>query len=164
MLLQLLSLLQHRSYDMTNSILYGHVVAGVIQGILAGIAFLVFGIPNALLLTVLAIILGVIPILGPGLIYVPAAIYLITAGQPGPAIIYFLYNIIVVSSIDNLFRIYLVSRRVKISQVIVLIGMVGGLLLFGTLGLLLGPLVVGYFVTLVEAYKNKTLSSFFSDE
>lgn len=150
--------------DTTNSILYGHVVAGLLQGILAGLAILVFGIPNAILLTILAIIFGVVPILGPGLVYVPATIYLITIGQPGPAIIYFLYNIIVVSSIDNIFRIYLVSRKVKLSQVIILIGMVGGLLLFGFLGLLIGPLVLGYFITLVEAYKNRTLSSFFSEE
>lgn len=149
--------------DTTSSILYGHVVAGLIQGILAGLGFLIFGIPNALVLTILAIIFGVIPILGPGLIYVPAAIYLIVLGQPGPAIIYLLYNVIIVSSVDNLFRIYLVSRKTKISQVLVLIGMVGGLLLFGFLGLFIGPLVIGYFITIMEAYKNKTLSSFFTE-
>lgn len=149
--------------DTTSSILYGHIVAGLAQGILAGIGFLVFGIPNAVLLTVVAAIFGVIPILGPGIIYVPAAIYLVTIGQPGPAIVYLLYNILVVSTIDNLFRIYIVAKKTKISHVIVLIGMVGGLLLFGFLGLLIGPLVLGYLLTLLEAYKNKTLSSFFSE-
>ncbi len=149
--------------DTTNSILYGHIVAGLAQGALAGLGFLVFGIPNAVLLTLLAAIFGVMPILGPGIIYVPATIYLIALGQPGPAIIYLLYNLIVVSTIDNLFRIYIVSKKTNISHALVLIGMVGGLLFFGFLGLFIGPLVIGYFITILEAYKNKTLSSFFTE-
>ena len=148
----------------TNSIINGHVVAGIIQGILAGLGFLIFGVPNAVLLTILAIVLGIAPLIGPGLIYVPASIYLIITGHPTSALIFLLYNILIVSTVDNLFRIYFVSRKTDLSQVMILIGMLGGLLVFGILGLIIGPLVLGYFITLLEAYKNKTLSSFFSTD
>jgi predicted PurR-regulated permease PerM len=149
--------------DMTSAIINGHVVAGFIQGVLAGIALFVAGVPNALVLTIFAIILGVFPTIGPGLVYVPVTIYLIATGHSTTAIIYLLYNLLIVSTIDNVIRIYVASRKTDISQALVVIGMVGGLFLFGVLGLILGPLIIGYFITFLEAYKNKTLSSFFSE-
>ncbi|MEK6855086.1 MAG: AI-2E family transporter [Nanoarchaeota archaeon] len=150
--------------DITNSLVYGQFLIGLVQGILAGIGFIAFGIPNALVLTVLAVILGVIPIVGPGLVYIPATFYLSYSTNPTIAIIFLAYNIIFVSTLDNLIRAHLISRKTDISQVIILIGMIGGLLVFGFLGLIIGPLVLAYFITFLKAYKEKTLSSLFADD
>lgn len=148
----------------TRSVLYGQIVLGLAQGILAGLGLLLFGIPNALILTIFAILLGVIPIIGPGLIYVPVTFYLLVYANPLAALAYFAYNIIFVSSMDNVARSYILSRNqdAKIHQVVAIIGTLGGLLLFGILGIILGPLILAYFITFLKAYKDKTLSSFFS--
>jgi predicted PurR-regulated permease PerM len=148
--------------DMTKAIIYGQIILGLIQGIFAGIGFLVFGIPNALVLTVIATILSIIPVIGPSLVYFPVTIYLLIIGQPFLAIGYLLYNLLIVSTIDNFLRAHLVSRKTKVSSVIVLIGMIGGIFIFGVLGLILGPLILAYFITFLKAYRDKTLSSMFT--
>ena len=150
--------------DITNSILYGQIVIGIVQGIVTGIGFYLFGIPNALILTVLAMIFSVIPVLGPFFLWIPATIYLFTTGNTVAATVFLIYNILIVSNIDNILRMYLVSKRTNLSEVIVLIGMIGGLFIFGVLGLILGPLILAYFITFLQAYKENTLSSLFSVE
>ncbi len=147
--------------DLTDSIVYGQVIIGLLQGISAGIGFLIFSIPNALVLTVLAIVLSIIPIIGPGLIWIPISIYLLFKGNLVLAIGFILYNAIIVSSLDNILRPYIVSKRTDISAVVVLIGMIGGIFLLGVIGLVLGPLILMYFITFLKAYREKTLGSMF---
>jgi predicted PurR-regulated permease PerM len=147
--------------DITRTIIYGQIVLGLLQGIFAAIGFLAFGVPNAVALSVAAVILSIIPVIGPSIVYIPVTIYLLITSSPLIAIGFLLYNILIVSSIDNVLRSHLVSRKTQISQAIVLIGMIGGLFIFGILGLILGPLILAYFITFLRAYKDKTLSSFF---
>jgi predicted PurR-regulated permease PerM len=148
--------------DITSSVINGQIIAGLVQGILAGIAFILFGVPNALILTILSVIVGIIPILGLSIVYIPVTIFLFLTGNPFIALLYLTYNVLIVSTVDNLLRAHLVSRKTQLSQVVVLIGMIGGLFLFGVLGLILGPLILAYFITFLRAYKDKTLSSLFS--
>ena len=150
--------------DITNSIVYGQVLIGLIQGTLAGIGFLLFGIPNAIILTLLAVMFSIIPILGPFFVWIPIAFYLFNSADTLTAVAFLAYNLILVSNIDNILRIYIVSKKAQLSQVIVLIGMIGGLLIFGILGLLLGPLLLAYFVLVLEAYRKNELSSLFRHE
>ncbi|MFH1425588.1 MAG: AI-2E family transporter [archaeon] len=148
--------------DITNSIIYGQIIIGFIQGVLTGLGLWLFGVPYALLLTAIAVILGIIPVIGPGLVYLPTTVYLIIITNPFLAIGYLLYNVLIVSTAENIVRTHMVSRKTQLSQVLVLIGMVGGLLIFGVLGLILGPLILAYFLTFLKAYKEKTLSSLFA--
>jgi len=148
--------------DITYSIIFGFFIVGIIQGIATGIGLFVFGVPRALLLTVFAIFASIIPIVGPWLIWVPAAIYLFATGNIGLAIGFTLYSVLFVSTIDNLLRPYIVARRTDLSSVIVLIGMIGGILVFGVIGLILGPLILAYLISFLDAYRNKALSSIFN--
>lgn len=148
----------------TDSIVYGLFVVGLIQGILLGLGLLIFGIENALVLTILAIFLSVLPVLGPYLIWIPITVYLFSTGQIWIAVLYFLYNLIVVSTLDNVLRSYIVARKTDISSGIILLGIVGGVLVFGMMGILLGPLILGYLVTLLRSYRDKNLYSLFSEE
>lgn len=150
--------------DITNSLVYGQVLVGCVQGLIAGLGFFIFGIPHALILTALAVVLGIIPILGPFFIWVPIAIYLFVQGNTFVATLFLLYNLILVSNIDNVLRLYLISRKTSLSQVIILIGMVGGLFIFGILGLIIGPLLLAYFITFLNAYRENTLSGLFKEE
>ena len=154
--------LEKQFRDITNSVVYGHIVFGIIQGILTGIALFILGIQNALLLTIIAIFAAIIPILGAWLVWVPVVIYLFISGRTGAAIFLLLYGSILVSWIDNILLPYIVSRKANVSSAVVLVGMLGGLFVFGILGLILGPLILSYLVILLDAYKNKKLAEFFS--
>lgn len=156
-------MLAHHFKEITSSIIFGYVIVGILQGVLTGLGLLVFGVPNALLLTVFALLASVIPMIGPGLIWLPASIYLISIGHVSAGVGFLIYGALFVSTIDNFIRPYLVSRRTKIPPVIVLIGMIGGLLVFGILGLILGPLILAYVLTILDAYKNKTLAEMFGE-
>jgi predicted PurR-regulated permease PerM len=150
--------------DMTDSIIYGQILVGVYQGIVTGIGLLIFGVPNALILTIIATLFSVVPIIGPAVVYLPATLFIFQASGAAPAIIYLIYNLIVVSSFDNVIRAHLVARRTDMSQVFIIIGMVGGLFVFGFIGLVLGPLIIAYFITVLRAYRDKTISSLFVSE
>lgn len=150
--------------DTTNSIIYGQIIVGFFQGILAGIGLLIFGVPSALILTIISVILGIIPAIGVGFVYIPVTIFLLVSGNTALGIGYLVYNLLIVSTADNIIRAHIVSRKTQLSQALVLIGMIGGALVFGILGLILGPLIIGYFITFLRAYKEKNLSSFFAHE
>ncbi len=142
--------------DITFSILYGQVIIGVIQGIILGIGFFLFGVDNALLLSVLGILAGVLPILGPMIVGVPVAIALLLAGNSISAFGILVFALIASQS-DHFLRPLLVSKRAKLHSALVLIGMIGGFILFGILGLILGPLILAYLVIIIETYRNKTI-------
>ena len=148
--------------DITNSVLYGFFIVGIIQGIVTGIGLFIFGVPQPLILTIVAIIAAIIPVVGAWIVWIPAAIYLFIQGHTGAAIGLALYGAILVSWIDNIIRPYLISRKINISSAVVLVGMIGGLMVFGILGLLLGPLILSYLIILLDAYREKKLKDFFS--
>ncbi len=149
--------------DITDSIIYGQVIVGIVQGILAGVGLIIFKVPNAFVLSALAVVASIIPNLGPAIIWVPVAVYLIAFGNPVAAVAYLVYNILIVSFADNLLRVYIISKKTDLPAGIVFVSMIGGLFVFGILGLILGPLIIAYFLTFLQAYKAKTLSSMFEE-
>ncbi len=142
--------------DITFSILYGQVIIGLIQGIILGLGFFIFRVPNAFLLTATGILAGIFPIIGPAIVGIPVAIYLIIGGNSFSA-----FGILILTLIssfsDNLLRPFIVSRRTKIHTGLLLTGMIGGFLLFGILGIILGPLILAYLITIIEIYRNKPI-------
>jgi len=149
--------------DITDSLVYGQVIIGIAQGIIAGLGLFIFGVPNAVLLTTLAVVLSIIPIIGPAPIWIPVALYLFATSNTLTVILFILYNLLIVSTVDNLLRIYIVSKNASMSTIVVLIGMIGGLLIFGILGLIIGPLILAYFLIFLKAYKEKRWQSLFSE-
>ena len=142
----------------TASVLYGQVVTGIIQGIIAGTGFFIFKAPNALLLTLLAALMGILPILGTPVVWVPVAIYFFIAANNVSAFGVIIFGIIS-STVDNLIRPIIVSRRTNMHSGLILIGMVGGFLFFGLLGLIIGPLILAYLLIILELYKSKKTPS-----
>jgi predicted PurR-regulated permease PerM len=97
-----------------------------------------------------------IPLLGPYLIWIPVVIYLLIGGNSFSAAGLSIFGLIA-SSIDNVLRPLIVSRRTKLHSALVIVGMVGGLLIFGVLGLIIGPLILAYLLIVLEIYRNKKL-------
>lgn len=144
------------SRGITSAVIYGQVVVGIIQGLIIGVGLFIFRVPNSLLLTMVAMLVSILPLLGPYLIWVPVVIYLFLAGNTVSAIGILVFGVIA-STIDNILRPAIVSRRTKIHSAIVLTGMIGGLLVFGVLGIILGPLILSYLLIILEFYKNRNV-------
>jgi len=140
--------------DITHSVIYGQIVIGITQGILTGIALIIFGIPNAVVLTLVSILLGVLPIIGPSLVWIPVAIYLLAVGRGISAIILLFYGFFIASGIDSVLRPLIVGKKTKINSAVILVSMIGGLLVFGVLGLIIGPLVIAYLLLILETYRK----------
>lgn len=151
-----------RFKDITSSIIYGYIIVGIIQGLALGLGLLIFGVPKALTLTILGTFASMLPMVGPWFVWIPVAIGLLIAGKTGAAILFAAYCIVFVSTIDNILRPYIVSRKTGVSSVVVLVGMIGGLFVFNIMGLILGPLILAYLVLFLKAYKDGTLSDMFS--
>jgi predicted PurR-regulated permease PerM len=140
----------------TKSVLYGQFVIGIVQGLIAGLGFFIFGVSNALILTLLACLAGILPIVGTSLIWVPVVVYLFIDGNSFPAIGIIIFGL-VSTFIDNILKPVIVSHRTNVPMSIILIGMIGGYFLFGILGFILGPLILSYLLIILEIYRNKKI-------
>ncbi|HKM27954.1 MAG TPA: AI-2E family transporter, partial [Thiopseudomonas sp.] len=130
------------------------VVNGVIgtaaaQAAIALFGFLVAGIPGALFLAALTFMLSLIP-MGPPLVWGPAVAWLFFQGEYGMAIFLLLWGFLVISSVDNFLKPYLISRGGNLPLVVVLMGVFGGLFAFGFMGLFLGPTLLAVAYSLVS--------------
>ena len=146
------------SKNITSSVIYGQIVIGIIQGLLLGLGLFIFNVPNTLILTLLACLAGVFPIIGVAIIWIPVVIYFLIAGNTFPAFGVIVFGL-VSSSIDNVIRPIIVSKRTNMPSSLILIGMIGGLFLFGILGLILGPLILAYLLIILEIYRKKRTPS-----
>lgn len=138
--------------SVTRATFKGTLVIGVLQGSLAGAAFAVAGIDGAVFWGTVMTVLSIIPGLGTALVWVPAAVYLGAVGRPGAAVALAVFCALVVGSVDNLLRPRLVGRDVKMHQLLILFGTLGGLALFGVVGFIIGPVVAALFVTVWDIY------------
>jgi len=141
-----------RFTSVTRATLKGTAVIGVIQGGLAGLAFAVVGIPSAVFWGTLMVVLSVIPGIGTGLIWIPAVIILAASGHLAQAIGLALFCGLVVGSCDNLLRPRLVGKDTQLPDLLIFLGTIGGILFFGVLGFIIGPIVAALFVTIWEIY------------
>lgn len=144
------------SKNITNSFIYGQIIIGSIQGLIIGIGFFIFQVPNALLLAVFATLAGILPVIGPSVVWIPTVIYLWMANNTTAVLGVGIFGIISSFS-DNLLRPVIVSKRARLNPAIALIGMIGGYLLIGVLGFILGPLILSYLIIILELYRDKKL-------
>ena len=151
---------QHLS-DVTRAVFLGIGLTALAQGALLGVGFWIAGLPSPLVFGVIGVILALIPMVGPALLWVPAAIWLAIQGHHGYAIFLALWGAIVVSLVDNLLRPLLISGRAEVPTLAVFVGVMGGLAAFGFIGLFVGPIVLGLLVALFrfEAELNAVTDS-----
>jgi predicted PurR-regulated permease PerM len=138
--------------SVTRATLKGTAVIGILQGGLAGAAFAVVGIHSAVFWGTIMAVLSFIPGIGAALVWVPAVIILAATGHPAKAIGLGVFCAAVVGSIDNLLRPILVGRDTQMHELMILFGTLGGIIMFGVLGIIIGPIIAALFVTIWEIY------------
>ena len=138
--------------SITRATLKGTLIIGILQGGLAGLAFAVLGIHSAVFWGTLMAVLSVIPSVGSAIIWFPTVIYLLVAGHIAKGIILFVFCAFVVGSMDNLLRPKLVGKDTEMHELMILFGTLGGIIMFGMVGMIIGPVVAGLFVTVWEIY------------
>lgn len=149
--------------EVTFAIIYGYVIVAIIQGILGGIGFFIFGVPSPLIWSIVMVFAALIPFIGTAIIWFPSALFKlftgISAGNIGETIgglLFILYGLIIISSVDNVIRPKIIGDKAKVHPVLILIGVLGGLYLLGSVGIVAGPLILALFVTFIKAYEKDT--------
>lgn len=133
-----------------NAVVFGIFLTCVVQGILGGLAFWVAGLPSPLLFGTIMIITAFIPVVGTALIWLPGGLYLLAQGQSSAGIGLLLWGALVVGSIDNLIRPLFISGKANLPILLVAVGALGGLLAFGLIGVVIGPLSLALPLALLE--------------
>ena len=141
--------------DTIHAIVYGTLAVAAVQGCLGGLMFWWLGLPAALLWGVMMGFLAIIPVLGTSIIWLPAALFLALEGNWIQGFILVLWGMLVVGTVDNLLRPILVGNRLHQHTLLVFISLVGGLMLFGSSGLILGPVVLAITLFLISIWSAK---------
>lgn len=135
--------------DVLSGFIFGTLLTCLVQGILAGAAYLLFGVPSPLLLAVLTAIGGLIPVVGTAIIWLPAAVYLYLQGAGIQALVLVVWGFLAVGMADNVVKPIFMSSRVTLPVLLIMLGALGGLSAFGVLGAIFGPL---FLAILYELY------------
>jgi predicted PurR-regulated permease PerM len=145
-------LLIHRFKDMIYATIYGGILIAIIQGLLGGLSFWVLGLASPIFWGTAMAFLSFIPVGGTALIWVPASILLLVQGAFLKGIILLGLGVFGISMVDNLLRPFFISTRTKIHPLLLFFAVLGGIQVFGLIGLVAGPLIVTLFLTLIEIY------------
>jgi len=137
---------------MVVAAIYGGVAAGIAQGILGGIAFLIFGIPSPVFWGTAMAFFSFIPVFGSFLIWGTAVLFLILSGSLLKGIGLLLYGVLVISSVDNVIKAWVIGSRTKLHILIIFFSVLGGMMFFGFVGFILGPLIAALCLSLLEIY------------
>ena len=142
-----------RAKEVLQAVVYGVIVTAFVQGVLGAAGWWYAGLDSPMFFGALMMLLAMIPFVGTALLWGPAGIYLLYAGNVGDGVFLLLWGIFVVSMADNLLRPLFISGGGKVHLLIVFIGVLGGLAAWGFLGLFMGPLVICLFAFLLESYR-----------
>jgi predicted PurR-regulated permease PerM len=141
-----------RFVSVARATIKGTLVIGALQGALGGLGFWVAGIDGTVLWATVMAVLSVIPGLGHALVWFPVVVYLGASGQWGACIGLLVWCAGVVGSVDNFLRPWLVGKDTELPDLLILVSTLGGLTLFGAVGLILGPIIAALFVTVWDLY------------
>lgn len=138
--------------SVTRATLKGTILIGAAQGVLGGLAFWAVGVDGAIFWGTIMTVLSIIPGIGGALIWVPTAVVLVATGEVWRGIALAAFCGLVVGSVDNLLRPRLVGRDIKMHELLIFFSTLGGLMLFGVMGFILGPILAALFVTAWEMF------------
>ncbi len=139
-----------------NATVYGTLAVSAIQVLLGGLMFWWLGLPAPLLWGFVMAILAVIPVLGAFVVWIPAVAFLALEDSWGNVVIFAVWGMLVVGTIDNLLRPALVGKQLKLHTVLAFISVVGSLMLFGPAGLILGPVTLTITIELLGTWRARS--------
>lgn len=139
--------------------LKGSVVVALVQGFLGGVGFWIFGLPSAAFWGMCMVFSSVIPLIGTSIIWVPGAFYLAFTSSFWTALGLALWGTLIVSGADNILRPLLLKGSAKLHPLLTFLSVLGGIIYFGFLGFILGPVLLSFLMTLFEIYKQDFLTA-----
>jgi predicted PurR-regulated permease PerM len=146
----------------TYAVVFGQLFVAFSQGFFAIIGFYIFGVPLPIFLGVLTAFCSLIPAVGTAIIWVPASLYMIMIGYftqnyiiLSKGIWLFVYGTLIISTIDNILRIKIMQSRADVHPIITIVGVIGGVNLFGVMGLFLGPILLPLIITYFETFRER---------
>lgn len=147
--------------DVTHAIIYGSFIVALVQGTLGAFGLWFFGIKSFIWWALIMTFFALIPFIGTWIVWMPASAILMLSGylQGETTLIWngvglFLYGLLIVSTIDNILKPFIVAGRARVHPLLVFVGILGGIFVFGILGLLIGPLILALLQTLFEIYEQ----------
>ena len=148
-----------RLFDRTTSTVQATVIGrigiGLIQGMIGGVLFQLVGIPGPLFWSIVMAVLSMLPVVGAFVVWIPAAAFLLLTGHWLRALILIAGGVALIHPIDNILYPLLVGPRLGLHPVALLIGFLGGLVVFGPPGLILGPLIITVAMVLAEIWHSR---------
>ena len=144
--------LRSKLHDLVISNALGIPLMGIVQGIFGFVAYWAVGIEEPGLWFVITMLAGMLPIFGVALAYIPLALLEMANGHSGVALFIFLYGMIVLGSVDNIARMWVLKKIGNAHPLVTLFGVVAGLQLFGFIGFVFGPIMVAMVILLVDLY------------
>jgi predicted PurR-regulated permease PerM len=148
--------------SVSKATIKGTLVIGIVQGALGGLGLAVAGIPGYAFWGTVMIVLSIIPGIGTALVWIPAVIYLAINGETVAATGLAVWSAAIVGTVDNVLRPRLVGKDTKMPDLLILVSTLGGLGLFGALGLVVGPVIAALFLTAWTIY-GEVFKDFLSD-
>ncbi|MGI4870466.1 MAG: AI-2E family transporter [Janthinobacterium lividum] len=140
-----------------NANVLGQGIVALVQGLLTGATLWVFGVPEWPFWTVIAFFMAFIPVLGTPLVWGPAAIYQFAQGHTNQGIGILVVGVVVIINIDNLLRIWMGKYMGDIHPWVTLVGLTLGVDIFGIVGLVIGPLLLSYFIVLMKVFARENM-------
>ena len=144
-----------RVNQVVSASVYGVVTIAMLQGLLGGLAFWTLGVPSPILWGTVLAFVCMIPIAGSFFVWLPASIYLILTGHWTKGILLILWGALVISTIDNFLRPKLIKNQTRLHELFVFFSVLGGMSVFGLLGIVLGPVVLAITLGLLQTFKRK---------
>lgn len=151
-----------RFEKVTYAVVFGSLFVALAQGFVAIIGFYIFGVPLPIFWGVMAAFFSFIPPVGTAIIWVPASLYMILTGYftndyiiLSKGIGLFVYGLLIISTIDNVLRIKIIQAKADVSPIIIIAGVIGGVNLFGIIGLFLGPILLPLLITYFETFRER---------
>lgn len=150
-----LRIIGDESDQLVKSNALGIPLVAFVQGVIALIGFLIFGVPDPFFWFVITAIGSMIPFIGTAIGILPAAILLFAQGHNWEGIAMLIYGLVVVGATDNIIRLYVLERLASVHPLITLFGVIVGVPLFGFIGLIFGPLLISLFLLILKIYKKE---------
>ncbi|AKU91099.1 AI-2E family transporter [Vulgatibacter incomptus] len=140
--------------DVSQTMVFVNIVTAVVQGLVGGIGFLIVEVPTPLVWAVLMSFLSLVPILGTGLVWAPAGVILILTGRTVAGIFLLAWGLLIVGTVDNVLRPILAKGHIRLHPLLVFLTIFGGLIVFGAVGVIIGPLIGSLFTAMVRIWKR----------
>ena len=145
--------------NMIFATVYGYLFTALVQGFLAGIGFWIAGVKAPLVFGTLCFFMSLVPIIGATSVWLPVSLWLFFQGQTGSALLLALWGVFLISMVDNVIKPWIMKGKAKIHILLIFFSLIGGMTLFGPVGILFGPVITTLFLACVRIYREDFLTT-----